>query len=151
MPKCPCSEDVFVSKVSVEENATKAIFKNPDRKKFTKTRVDGCLVKNQIACDWFIVRDDCDGVLVELKGIDVGHALDQIEASFAYLQKANRLTICRSGLVVCTKRPQYPAFNSKQQRVKERLRKAYSAPLHIVVGNRELDFDCLLKHAVYRP
>jgi len=151
MPKCPCSSDVYIQRVTVEENAAKAIFKNPDKKKFTKTQVDGCLMKNETACDWFITREDCDGVLVELKGSDVAHALDQIKASFAYLRDQNRLTLRRAGLVVCVKRPQHPAFNSKVQRVKEHLRKNYSAPLHIIVGNKELEFDRLLEHAAYRP
>lgn len=151
MSECPCSEDVFSSKVSVAEKATKATFRNPDKKKITKTQVDGCLVKGSVACDWFIVRDDCDGVVLELKGSDVAHALDQIEATFDFLRQNDRLTIRSAGLVVCVKCSQHPAFNSKVQRAKERLRKKYSAPLHIIVGNKELEFDHLFRHAVYRP
>lgn len=151
MANCPCSSDLYTIRVSVEENATKATFSNPAKKKFTKTQIDGCLVKNQTACDWLIVRDSKDGVLVELKGSDVAHALDQIEASFKFLREAQRLTPNRGGLIVCTKRSQHPAFNSKVQRVKDRLMKNYSAPLHIIVGNKELDFDKLLQYAAYRP
>lgn len=142
-----CSEETKVSKVKVAENGKQATFLNPERQLFVRTRVDGCLVKQATACDWWITRGTDASVLVELKGCDVSHALEQIEATFKYLSDNGLLTTRRAALIICRNPSNHPQFTTKLQRAKARLSKDYKAPLHIVVGNHEYQLDKVLCHS----
>lgn len=141
-----CSQEVLVSKIKVEEKGKQAVFLNPDLRKVRKTQVDGCLVKQATACDWLVVRAEDEGVLVELKGCDVAKAIEQIEATFAYLNSNGGLTKKMAALIVCRNPPNHPLFNSKLLRAKNRLSTAYRAPLHIVSGKHEFHFEKVLSH-----
>lgn len=141
-----CSRELIVSKVKVEEKGKQAIFLNPTRTKVRKTQIDGCLIKQTTACDWLVVRDGAEGVLVELKGCDVAKAIEQIEATFVYLKSNGGLARKMAALIVCRNPPNHPSFSSKLLRAKNRLSTAYKAPLHIVSGNYEFQFEKLLSH-----
>lgn len=141
-----CSQELLISKIKVEEKGKQAVFLNPNRLKVRKTQVDGCLVKQATACDWLVVRAEEEGVLVELKGCDVAKAIEQIEATFAYLRSNGGLAKKMAALIVCRNPPNHPSFNSKLLRAKDRLSAAYRAPLHIVSGNYEFHFEKVLSH-----
>ncbi len=144
--KC-CSEALKVSKVKVEEKGKQATFLNPNKLTFVRTQVDGCLIENAEACDWWVIRENSDSVLVELKGCDVSKALDQIEATFAFLKVQKATTKRMAALIVCRNPPRHPRFNSKLQSVKNRLSKEFRAPVHVVCGNYEYDMDRVLSHS----
>jgi len=146
MHKPHCSVSDSSTRVSVEENGKKATFTNKKREAYIKTQIDGCLIINQTSCDWWISRGN-ESILIELKGKDVSHALDQIEATFRFLSRENLLTAKRAGLIVCTKPSQHPAFTAKVQRAKNRLAKLFGAPLHIVRGNHEFEMEKVLSHS----
>ena len=146
MPDNACSEHLKVSKVKVEERGKQAVFLNPEKEPFVRTQVDGCLVKQATACDWWISRKGEDSVLVELKGCDVSKALDQIIATFEYLKNSGSLTKRMAALVVGRNPPCHPLFTSKLQRTKNRLSNEFKAPLHVVSGNFEYNMDCVLSH-----
>ena len=141
-----CSQRLAVSKVKVAERGKHAIILNPSHKQFIRTQVDGCLIKGNPACDWWIVREDLGSVLIELKGCDVSHALDQIEATFSHLKQKSVLTHRMAALIVCRNPTSHPRFTSKLQRAKARLASHFQAPLHVVCGNYEFELDCLLSH-----
>lgn len=140
------SEILFDSKIKVEENGKQAVFLNPGREKFVRTRVDGGLVKQMTACDWMVVRCDAEAVLIELKGCDVGHALDQVEATFQFLQQRKLLGSRMAALIVCRNPPRHPGFTTKHQRVKERLKQKFNSPLHVVTGNYEYRMEKVLSY-----
>lgn len=146
MSKASCSEDVQVSKVKVEENGKQATFLNPGRVVFTRTRVDGCLIRGAPGCDWWIARERKDSVLIELKGCDVSRALDQIQATFMFLKAKKCLTSRMAALIVCKSPSSHPRFTTKLQRLKAQLSKEYKAPLHIVTGAYEYNLDKVLSH-----
>lgn len=141
-----CSEHLKVSKIKVSERGKQAVFLNPERSPFVRTQVDGCLVEQATACDWWITRNGEESVLVELKGCDVSKALDQIVATFEYLKASGSLTKRIAALVVCRNPTCHPIFTSKLQRIKNRLSSEFRAPLHVVSGNFEYKMDCLLSH-----
>lgn len=141
-----CSTTVRVSKVKVMEKGKQAVFLNPDKELFTKTRVDGCVIINSIACDWLIQHGNITSILVELKGCDVDHALEQIEATLAYMSKNGLLNKQVAALIVCSKPSRHPCFTSKLQKAKARISQKYKAPLHVVTGNHEFKIERLLSH-----
>lgn len=146
MAKDKCTESVKVSKVKISEKGKQAIFLNPLREEFTKTKIDGCKIINSIACDWLITHKDINSVVVELKGCDVEHALEQIEATFEYLKKNDLLTTNISAMIVCSKPSKHPLFTSKLQKAKSRLSQKYKSPLHVVTGSHEYVIERVLSH-----
>lgn len=146
MHNSKCSEETKVTKVKVEEKGKQAVFLNPQREKFTKTKVDGCLIESSTSCDWLVTKNNVGSVLVELKGCDVSHALEQVKQSFEKLKKKGLLEQKNAALIVCRNPPSHPSFNSKLQRVKQELSKKYKAPLHIKAGNYEYEFEKVLLH-----
>jgi hypothetical protein len=141
-----CTEIVRVSKVKISENGKQAVFLNPKKEEFSRTRVDGCVIVNRTACDWWVAHETSGSVLVELKGCDVEHAIEQIEATFDYLSKHNLLLEKNAAMIVCSKPSRHPSFTTKLQKARSRLSAKYKAPLHIVTGSHEFDIKRVLLH-----
>jgi hypothetical protein len=108
--------------------------------------VDGCLILNKTACDWWIVHEASGSVLVELKGSDVEHAIEQIEATFEFLSKNKLLRTKNAAMIVCSRPSRHPSFTTKLQKARSRLSAKYRAPLHIVTGSHEFDINRVLLH-----
>ncbi|MEJ2802004.1 hypothetical protein WAE61_09000 [Comamonadaceae bacterium PP-2] len=147
---CQCTQETKVRKIKVEENGKSAVLLNPDGKMHHKVQVDGCLLKQQTACDWYIrsVQNDENEwmVLIELKGRDVEHALNQIDSTVKYLQNENRFKgVSRwSALIVCSKVPKSPKYDSRLQNIQSKFAQKYKAPIHIVNGIYEYIPESLL-------
>ena len=88
------------SKIKVEENGKKATFINVAREEFLRTKIDGCLIQNATACDWAVSKKGVGDILIELKGSDVDHAVDQILKTAAWWHKDNRSNGRLAGLVL---------------------------------------------------
>jgi hypothetical protein len=141
---CPCTTLTSDSNIKVEENGKKAVFRNTQRTQYRKVALDGCLVKGTTCADWLVVKNDTGSIVIELKGRDVDHALDQVEAAISYAQNRGIYPSPWAALIVCTGRPTHPAFTTKLQRVKERFMKKFRAPIHIVCGNYDYDIGNVL-------
>jgi hypothetical protein len=148
MTDCKCSKTDKSTKICVEENGKAAIFLNPEKEIYTKIKIDGCILKNTTACDFCVERRGTDGVLIELKGRDVSHAIDQIEATLAYLAFNKKLRKRVAAIIVCSKPSQHPAFTAKLQRAKQRLSKKYNAPLHIFREKYEGKMDAIFSYKI---
>lgn len=137
-----CFTNTTDSKIKVEENGRKVVISNKSREKYTKLKIDGCLVKQEIASDWAISKEEFGDLVIELKGCDVYHAVDQINASIIFLD-SNKI---RNGklacLIVCSR---YPRIDTKIQRAQSTIAKKYKAPLHVTTQNKEYDFSSLFK------
>lgn len=144
---CKATTDL---RIKVEENSKRATILNAERREFVVCQIDGCELKQKTACDFFIQRESKDAVLVELKGRDVSHAIDQIEATFLHLSQNGRLKGRKAALIVAGRPSTHPAFTSKLQRAKDRLRKNYSAPLHLVRDAYEDGMDPLFSYLQYK-
>lgn len=103
-----CSTSIDDSRIKLSDpRSTSAMFKNEGRARHTKTKIDGCVVKDTTAADWLLKKDSVGAVIVELKGSDVAHALNQIRATVKIVKEHN---LVRRGdrfgaLVVCNCTP----------------------------------------------
>lgn len=102
-----CTEKKKSSKIVVSENKSKFIIINNKKKVIHKVKVDGCLIsENSKKCDWLFEINPKSKELViflELKGVDLKHAIRQIESTIqqtksrfdSYLKKES-IVSCRS-------------------------------------------------------
>jgi len=142
-----------VSRVKVEENGRVATFINEDRSVFHKVKVDGGLVENEVAADYVVVKACIGSVIVELKGTDIEHAVDQIDHTMSLVKSCKspknkeRSSVSQApvaGLIICTKYPR--ADTAFQNKLKKFVRK-HGVPIHCVsvkgefVIERVLAFD----------
>lgn len=138
-----CRTQTTDSKVKVEEGKRSAVFKNASRSIFYRTRVDGCLIRNTVAADFVVTKSEVGSVVVELKGIDVEHAVEQVSATVRQLQGCSAAARVHpvAGLVVCAR---YPRFDTKLQRLTKVFVATHRAPLHVVARNDEYELDRVL-------
>lgn len=144
MKSTKCARFTTDSKIKLSEPKSQtAIIDNKDKFEFIAIRFDGCIVCNKLACDWIVIGPNEYYLAVELKGCDVDHAVEQIEATFAYLDTTDEMPKGRAGLIVCSR---YPRTDTKVQRLKLRLAKRFSASLHVKTDGRNLQFTDLFRH-----
>lgn len=141
-----CIETLTDSRVKVEQHSRSAVILNLDRAPIRRIQVDGCLVKNKLACDWIVSKANCADVVIELKGRDVNHAVEQIKAGLNFwkdhVQRGKNTKL--AALIVCN---QYPRIDTKIQLAKQQLARDYAAPLHVWTRNIEYDLCTLAKFA----
>lgn len=89
------------SRIKFEENKRKIIFLNPERRTYKKVQVDGCAINDKaMRCDKLLVSDcEHEERYVELKGTDVMHAIDQLEAT---IQRIGEFDNNRHSYVIST-------------------------------------------------
>lgn len=133
-----CSETVNHSRIKVEENKRKAVFKNPDRLNYEKSTVDGCLITKGIRSDYLVSKKGVASVLVELKGGNVEHACDQLIAAVEHPHVRPLLEEKLGFLVICSK---YPRFDTFVRRAKTRCAREYQAGFHVVCDKGEFDIE----------
>lgn len=129
------------TRIKVEEGRRKAVFLNSKRSTFHRTRVDGCLVKHQISADYVVSCVDVGDVIVELKGKDVVHAVEQVVATANFMRSCSKTRGPIAGLVVCA---QYPRIDTTIQRMMSKFKKGFNAPLHVVTKNYEFQIGKVL-------
>lgn len=99
------------------------------------------MVENSVASDFVVGRSGLGDAIIELKGTDVGHAVNQVEATLLMWHQEHLRSGRIAGLIVCA---QYPRIDTKIQRMKQRFAKNYQAPLHIVTRNPEVKLERVL-------
>ena len=138
-----CTRESTDSNIKVTEpRSTSAVFVNPGRDAYLVVRFDGCVIKEQVACDFIVEKVGVGRLAVELKGCDVAHATAQIEQALLFLKKAGMLDLPVGGLVVCSR---YPSVDTTVQRMKQKLAKAFRAPLTVKTDGRDLDLATLIR------
>lgn len=121
--------------VSVKENGKRysATFGQPQQSAVYK--VDGCVIsRDSRCCDKLIlyrVRDEYLGILVELKGKDLNHAITQVEATLDHsVFSAHRRAIPRAR-IVCGNIPRNTG-NSRLEKSKIQFLRRYGCDLRTV-------------------
>lgn len=86
-----CVIETTDSHIKFEENKKSIVFLNTFRDSFLRVRVDGCQITTGLRCDNLLVHNNTgDEYFVELKGVDIKHAISQIESTISQLSdKAN--------------------------------------------------------------
>ncbi len=80
------------SELTLKEAHTQYCLRFPGRRPCVCYRVDGDIIRQGLKCDFLVLASKTDGiggeqwqsVFVELKGTDVGHAIDQLEATLKH-------------------------------------------------------------------
>jgi hypothetical protein len=130
------------SKVTIKENGKQAIFLNPERSVYFVIRVDNCVVKQAISSDYVVSKTKIGDVIIELKGMDVDHAVEQVFAT-AQFWADNKLREGKiAGLIVCSRKP---SFDTKIQRFQAKFAQKFKAPMHIWPRNDEFVFERVLE------
>lgn len=131
-----CTKSVNHSRIKVEENKKKAIFINEEKSEFRVSQVDGCLIKHGIRCDNLVSKAGTASVLVELKGVDVGHACEQLFNSVTHENVQPLLESKVGFLIICSRSPRFDGFVIK---AKQKAAKQFNAGFHVVTNQGEFD------------
>jgi hypothetical protein len=116
------------SKIAVSENGKTFILLNPSRKEVNVVKIDGCMVKNDVACDWMMKPvTGSSEIFIELKGSDVGHGFKQIVATIERFSQAPR--IGRKACYIVSSR--CPMRSTEVQKIALVLKKQYNATVLI--------------------
>ena len=68
-----------------ERKGRKYIATNVSNSTLTLYTIDGCVVKTGNRCDFLLVKEKTDSYFIELKGSDLGHAVEQIDTTINQL------------------------------------------------------------------
>lgn len=72
--------------ITIQENKRTYVSDNSNRKAFIVYRVDDCLVRTGIRCDYLLINiNERKAFFIELKGQDLIHAIEQIEKTIELL------------------------------------------------------------------
>ena len=128
MKKFPQCEIITTNQlISLKENRSKIIFENPNRLEVCIVKVDGCATESGPRCDYALTVDAMkEEFYIELKGRDVEHALDQIEATIKAISSDLRKQpkLC---FIISTRCP--PRSVTKISNRQQVLKKKYNAKL----------------------
>lgn len=133
-----CTTSCKGTLVVVQENKRRAAFRNPENSDYRVTRIDNCLVKDGVKVDYLVSKVGVASVLVELKGCDVDHACDQLEATVRH-PSVDPLLEDRIGFVIVCRR--YPKIDTKVQRAKTRIARDFKTILQVVCDRGEFDIE----------
>lgn len=104
-----CIETKAQKHIVVKENGKTFRISNSKGKEITQIRIDGCLIKEGLKCDWGFFIESIRGILVELKGKHVSHAVDQVDATLSHPMFSGQVKEC---YIVCSS---YPALGPSLQ------------------------------------
>lgn len=122
---CICSTKD--SQIKFEENKRKIIFLNPSNHRYKKVKVDGCAIKTGQKCDDLLIsQDEHEEHFVELKGVDIMHAIDQLEQT---ILKIGEFDDNRHSYIICTNVA--PAYTTTIQKKQHYFRQKYKSELLI--------------------
>lgn len=136
MSHAHCTVTVSHSLVKVEENKRKAIFKNPKKNDYKVTIVDGCVIKTGVRSDYLVSEVGAASVIVELKGVDVGHGCEQLFATAKHSDIKPMLEGRVGFLMVCTRVPRFDTYIAK---AKTRAAREFRAGFQVVSDRGEFD------------
>lgn len=105
---------------------------NDTEKEIVCYEIDGKLITGTGVdkCDFGLYTEDDLLILIELKGSDYSHALDQLQSTIEILVKTNQVSVSRiCGRVVLNKTRVPDTLETKEKKLKHLLRKQYNGTL----------------------
>jgi hypothetical protein len=101
-----CTEELNDSKITVKREGRRATFLNSERTSIQRVDVDCWIPSSGTAkADFIVSKPGVVDVIVELKGKDIAHAVEQIIATFVRWKDAPPLSKKIGGLIVFTRCP----------------------------------------------
>ena len=103
-------------------------FHNKSGKEIVVYKIDGGIINNDdvLKCDNGVYTENDSLYLIELKGADLNHALDQINSTIDFLIKRPSIKIKRLNARIVLSRVSIPRITaSKENKLKQLLHKSY--------------------------
>ncbi len=101
-----CTEDSKDSKITVKRDGRRATFDNGERAAIKIVDVDRWLPDSETKkADYIVCKPDVADVIVELKGKDIRHAVEQIAATSRKWKSGAPFSMAIGGLIVFTRCP----------------------------------------------
>lgn len=119
LSSCEERQPIIVSKDTGTNRQHRAINKNTCR--VSKYKIDGDVISDASRrCDYIVMNDDCkEAYLIELKGSDIEHALDQLEATAKRFQNELREYYVKYR-IVCSRAKTQAIYGSKYKKFKQK-------------------------------
>lgn len=118
-----CSHKTKNNLIKVADSAREVILKNVAGNCITYVKFDGCVLKQETAADFLVLIDGDVEAILELKGRNIEHALDQIEATAIWLRSHDYQTTGKTGAISCKQVPS--GTSRKLTKIEERLRRRF--------------------------
>jgi hypothetical protein len=101
-----CTEDLNDSKITVKRDGRRATFDNSGRATIKRVDLD-CWIQSadSVKADFIVAKPGVVDIIVELKGRDIAHAVEQIVATLVTWRKVPPLSTRIGGLIVFTRCP----------------------------------------------
>lgn len=117
---CKCIDVTTDPLRTLSENKSTAKICNASRSSMTIVEVDGCYIDDplQLKCDYLIHRPNVSNWYLELKGKDIGHALQQIGESIKNINKDFGNLPC-GAIVVSSRCPTLPTYQKDLLKLKK--------------------------------
>ncbi len=120
---------IVISDPGSKNSKSKFRIDNPKKLKIRVIKVDNCVIKQGIRCDYLVILPNSLEIYIELKGKDIGHAAEQIEASI------KKLTVSLSAKKLCfIASTRCPLTSPQIQKLKKNFKRDYNATLTIKNG-----------------
>lgn len=142
--ECNGCVETKVSKIKLDDKGSTryAVFLNREKKPHKKHKMDGGHQdKTTLSADWMLTKADTGDIIVELKGGDVAHALEQVLKTASLVEEHNMRTGRIAALILCT---QHPGIDTKIQRLMLSFTKRFKGPIHVRNRSGEFTFEHVL-------
>lgn len=124
-----CTEELKDSKIKVKRDGRRATFQNPERETVKCVDVDRWIRSTDTAkADYIVAKPGLVDVIVELKGKDIRHAVEQVVATLTRWKNAPPFSKKIGGLIVFTRCPMSAAQTGD---IKKRLLKNHGLWMEI--------------------
>ncbi|HPI19201.1 MAG TPA: hypothetical protein PKY56_02425 [Candidatus Kapabacteria bacterium] len=131
-----CEEITNDVKIVLEEKRSKITFINNLKRDVHRIKIDDCIIKEGMRCDYLLIDNADIYYWVELKGTDIKHAIEQLKASmFMFGNKTNQ----SYSFIISTK--VYPCLSSTIQANQKLFKKNYKSDLYIKESPREFNLE----------
>ena len=130
-----CTTTKTDSEICLSENKRRFRIINENNTSISITTIDNCEICNGIRAD-FALKYNEKICVVELKGKNTGHALNQIAATFRYIKRKNIPHSTLEGFVVSSRVP--PAANTRNQIQISKMKKEFDAKS--IIKNGEITY-----------
>ena len=124
-----CERPSRKPEIVVRERGCRFVVKNRKRISVRIVEIDDCVLTEGLRCDWlFVATGNPTEIYVELKGSDIGHAIEQIKATIPEVSEDER-SVPKHCYIVGRRVP--PGVRTQVQLSRIRFRRAYNAVLTV--------------------
>lgn len=132
-----CVEELRHSRIKVSEKGKSLVVINSVNAVFRRGRIDSCLIKEGARADFFVTKVGAGTLIVELKGRDIGHALEQLFATVNSTECMNWIEAPIKLIIICAKYPSFDTFVARGQLRARRL----GMDLKVICRSVEAEFE----------